>query len=226
MTGKRHGAEPWPDPHGPRPSRRTRRTGPATESAAQSAVTHHLRSFFAGHRVRVVQPWTGRRPYDDVVRVVPNLRVAVVPPGPRFVGWVYASLGCWDATRSEHGHGLEFVLASPREDERCELLLAMVSTYHSHSDPTFRLDLGHTVPIGEPWLDDSRCDHLFVSLPYPFGRELEIAEWDNGHARLLWLIPITEAERAFKASEGVEALEARFDEVGLEYLDVARSSAV
>ena len=64
--------------------------------------------------------------------------------------------------------------------------------------PLCRLDHGHTVPIGEPWLPGSACDHLLVSLPYPFGPELEMCRWDGGHARLLWLLPITEAERDFR----------------------------
>jgi hypothetical protein len=36
-----------------------------------------------------------------------------------------------------------------------------------------RLGLGHTLPIGEPWLPESACDHWLVSLPYPFGPDLQ-----------------------------------------------------
>jgi hypothetical protein len=84
--------------------------------------------------------------------------------------------------------------------------------------------IGHTVPIGEPWVPRSTCDHLLVSLPYPFGPDLELCDWDGDHARLLWLLPITEAERDIKAEHGLEALEQRFDDAAIKYWDPARSS--
>ncbi|WP_145227079.1 suppressor of fused domain protein [Rudaeicoccus suwonensis] len=70
----------------------------------------------------------------------------------------------------------------------------------------------------------SRCDHLLVSLPYAFGPAFEVAHVGDRHVDFLWLIPITEAERRLKMSEGLEALEWRFDEVGLRYWQTDRSS--
>jgi hypothetical protein len=43
---------------------------------------------------------------------------------------------------------------------------------------------------------------------------------------LLWLLPITKAERDFKVERGLEALECRFDEVGLHYWEAGRDSVV
>ena len=89
-----------------------------------------------------------------------------------------------------------------------------------------KLGLGHTLPIGEPWAPGSLCDHLLVSLPYPFGPGLEIAHIGDRHVEFLWLLPITEAERQLKVSYGLEALQSRFDGVGLRYWQVDRPSVV
>ena len=181
----------------------------------------HLRGFFAGHRVDVREP-----PDDRVLERIPGFRIAAVRRGPVFGRRVYVSLGCRDAVRTEE-HGLEFVLVAPDDSERHLLWLTMAAYYHANPDDLgFRLDLGHTVPIGEPWSPGSPCDHLLVSLPYPFGRELEACAWEGGHARLLWLLPITEAERDLATAEGLEALEQRFDDAALEYWDPGRASVV
>lgn len=58
-----------------------------------------------------------------------------------------------------------------------------------------RLGLGRTVPIGEPWLPGSRCDHYLVSLPYPFGPDLQVCHIGDLHVDFLWLLPITRAGR-------------------------------
>lgn len=89
-----------------------------------------------------------------------------------------------------------------------------------------KLGLGHTVPIGEPWLPGSSCDHFLISLPYPFGGDLQTCHVGDRHVDFLWLLPITGAERTWKVSSGLEALETRFDEVGLRYWQIDRASAV
>jgi hypothetical protein len=150
--------------------------------------------------------------------------VARIGPGPRINLWTYVSLGCWRSTQT-HGHGLEFVIASQDENPRMAELVAMTAYYHSGPNSQ-RLDHGHTLPIGEPWLPGSSCDHLLVSLPYPYGADFEICAWRDGHARMLWLLPITEAERDFKVANGMEALEQRFEDAGLRYWDSYRASVV
>lgn len=89
-----------------------------------------------------------------------------------------------------------------------------------------KLDIGHTLPIGEPWLPGSSCDHLLVSVPYPFGQELQTCHVGDRHVEFLWLLPITTSERDFKLSAGLEALESRFDDVGLKYWQPNRTSVV
>lgn len=60
----------------------------------------------------------------------------------------------------------------------------------------------------------------------PLWTELEICSWEDGRARLLWLLPITAAERNLKASHGLEALETRFDEEAILFWEPGRRSVV
>jgi len=80
----------------------------------------------------------------------------------------------------------------------------MTAYYHRGG----KLGLGHTLPIGEPWLPGSRCDRLLASLPYPWGPELQTCHVGDRHVDFLWLLPITRQERDFKVANGLEALEA------------------
>lgn len=101
-------------------------------------------------------------------------------------------------------------------------LLAMVVYYHA----TEHLDLNHTLPIGRAWLPGSFCDHLLVSLPYPFGPRLERISGRLRGARALWLLPITASEQAYAKANGIEALEVRFDEAAINPLDPTRGPVV
>jgi hypothetical protein len=182
------------------------------------AVDEHVHAFFSGHRIESLTQDTG--PIDQRV---PGFRVHAVAPGPHFPGlWTYVTTGCWQAV-NEHGHGIEFVLATRRFTQRAVELLAMNAYYHA-GPPDQRLDLGHTVPIGEPWLPGSACDHALISAPYPWGTDLEVCDWVGGHARLLWYLPITEAERDHKRDRGLEALEQRFEDARLDFADPNRAS--
>jgi hypothetical protein len=57
---------------------------------AVDAVESHVRAFFEGHSVEVVDYGLGR----ERRVVVPGLRVLVVGPGPRSDGWAYVTAGC------------------------------------------------------------------------------------------------------------------------------------
>lgn len=134
---------------------------------------------------------------------------------------MYVSIGAWAATEDAN-YGLEFILTTPFETDRAVELLAMNVYYHRDG----RLGLGHTVPIGEPWLPGSQCDHWLISLPYPYGPNLQSCHVGDRHIDFLWLLPITKAEREFKIAHGLEALEQRFEDGDLRYWDVHRSSIV
>ena len=190
-------------------------------TSAVDGVTKHVRSFFHGQDVTAVFQADG-----PIFRRVPEFRALLVAPGDRLPRmWTYVSLGCWDASHNEVGHGTEFVMTVSQPSDRHLLHLAMTAYYHAGSDHQ-RLDLGHTVPIGEGWTEGSNLDHFLVSLPYPFGPDLERCAWEGGHARLLWLLPITTAERDFKSTHGADALERLFDEAALHFWDADRPSVV
>jgi hypothetical protein len=183
--------------------------------AAAEAIEAHVRQFFTGHEVEVANYDLGfsRR------RRVPDFRILVVTPGPRSSNWTYVTVGCWSAFNVD-GHGIEFVMTSKKRETTVIDLIAMVAYYHA----SHHLDHWHTTPIGGPWLPGSACDHLLVSLPYLHGPDLELCVLPQGHARLLWLLPITAAEKAFRQQHDTEALEQRFDDVGIDPTDPLRAS--
>lgn len=185
--------------------------------AAVEATEAHVRAFFTGHDVGIVDYdlGFGRR------RAVPDFRIMAVGPGPRSSAWAYITAGCWSAVNQD-GHGIEFVMTSKQREPAVVDLIAMVAYYHA----AHHLDHWHTMPIGGPWLPGSTCDHLLVSLPYLHGPDLEVCELPAGHARLLWLLPITAAEKAFRLQHDTEALEQRFDDAGIDPTDPLRASVV
>ena len=125
---------------------------------------------------------------------------------------------------SNEGAPLEFVIFSKKKHRRFEEILAMVTYYHAN--PQHRLGLGHTLPIGEPWVKNSICDHILVSHPYILGPEFEIWKTQKGHGHIFWLLPITKAERDFKIQNGLEELEKNFEDSKLKYWDPHRKSVV
>jgi hypothetical protein len=179
-----------------------------------ASLWQHLRTFFAGHPCEE-HVWT----LGPAIERFPRVRVAEFVPGPKTRLWVYASVGAWEARPDRM---LEFLIIAPESDLRHVELLAMTAGYHRDH----KLGWAHTFPIGESWLPGSNCDSILVSLPYPFGPDLEICQLPEGHIQYLWLLPITGAEREFFKREGLEALEQRFDDCALEYWKPLRDSVV
>ncbi|MFE1440512.1 suppressor of fused domain protein [Streptomyces sp. NPDC058739] len=189
-----------------------------TRLSAAEAVESHVRSFFEGHSVEAVVPALGPQQREGVR----DLRVLVVGPGPRADSWAYVTAGCW-ALSEEDGHGLEFVMTAHVRDQRFTELLAMIASYHGGGH---RLELEHSMPIGEPWVPGSACDHLLISLPYLHGPDLERCPLPQGAARILWTLPVTAAEIAFRRQHGTEALEQLFDAAQIIPTDPFRRSVV
>lgn len=180
------------------------------------ALEEHVRRYFAGHEIEPFIWDLG--PIQSVNAHFRVLRIA--PVAPHGV-WVYVSVGGWAATENSD-HGLEFILATQQPTPRAVELLAMTVYYNQGG----KLGLGHTVPIGEPWLPGSVCDHLLISLPYPWGPALEKSHVGDRHVDFLWLLPISEEERQFKAADGLDALETLFDNTALKYWDATRASVL
>ncbi|MGW2787546.1 suppressor of fused domain protein [Streptomyces populi] len=134
--------------------------------------------------------------------------------------WACVTAGCWAAMEKD-GHGLEFVMTAHVRDQRFIDLMAMIAYYHCGGH---RLDLEHSMPIGEPWVPGSTCDHLLISPPYLHGPDLEHCSVPGGHARILWTLPVTTAEIEFRRRHGHEALERLFDEAEIIPTDPFRAS--
>ena len=176
----------------------------------------HLDSFWPD-RPREEFRWT-RGPIGDRL---PAFRVRRAAPVRQDQQWVYATIGVWEAT-PEEGEALEFFLLSPVESALHVELLAMVANFHA--DDRYRLSVGRTMDIGRPWLEGSASDHLLVSLPYPYGPSFECCDLEDLHIRFLWLVPVTATEASFVVSEGLEALERRFEAAQLDMVDPRRGS--
>jgi hypothetical protein len=173
----------------------------------------HVSSYFSGHKIKVCE-WT----LGPILTVLPKFRILEISPGAKSPHWNYISLGAWEA-KSQHNR-FEFVIASPESNERMLELLAMTAYYHTKH----ALGLGHTFPIGEPWLHNSICDHILISLPYPYGQELAVLNLETININLYWLVPITKAERDYKISKGLDPLEELFENEALEYWNPDRES--
>jgi len=187
--------------------------GPRTGVDAQAAIETHLRHGFPGQRV-VVQGWRT----EDME--MPHVRVLRVDPETRGGLWLHVSSGASDSR--EGPEGSEFVLVTPFKTLRAVELLAMVVYFHG----VHELSVGATVSVGEPWLPGSACGHLLVSSPYLLADELWQLPLPGRSVHFRWVIPITAAERAYAVRRGLEALEQRFEEAGLEYWDPHRRSVV
>jgi hypothetical protein len=147
-------------------------------------------------------------------------RVFEFAPSDKAFCWVYAT--CSMTPRAESTL-LELFLLSP---SRCQLHVELLTAIAHYHQTGARLDLGHTVNFGRPWLEGSRCSFGLISLPYLFGPQLEKARVAGRDARVLWLLPITSEERAFKIASGLSALEELFEAQHFDYLDPMRRSVV
>jgi len=187
-----------------------------TPAEVDAALGHHLRLFFEGHQLEGFT-W----PHGAILRLQPRFHVLRFAPGPRLNLWAYCSIGAWEVG-GEGVRRLEFAYLTATESPRMVELLAMLAHYHHNN----KLDYGHTLPLGEPWIPGSTLDHLLISTPYPLGSEFEDCHHGAAHAHFVWALPITGAEREYKKEHGLEALEQKFEDAGLEYWDPVRQSVV
>ncbi len=185
------------------------------DDEAHAAIRQHYETFFDREGEELTWPHGPAR-----ARLGP-FRVLRVPPNDQTELWTYASVGAFAL-----GLGgippIEFVLLTAARTDRAVELVTMVADYH-HSRS---IDLGHRVPIGEPWLDGATCDGFLVALPYPFGPTIETVSIGDRLVRISWLLPITAAERRFAAQHGLEALEQKLDDAPIEYWRPDRPSVV
>lgn len=132
--------------------------------------------------------------------------------------WIYATCGMSLFNRASP---IELHLFSLKQDEKLVELLTAIAHYHM-TDTT--LSLNHTVNFGVPWQDNSKCRFGLISLPYLDGPKLESLTLLNNIVHFYWLIPLTTDEVDYKKKNGVEALEQRFEQYHLDYLNPDRKS--
>jgi len=159
--------------------------------------------------------------YGPKQKLHEDFKVVEFLPGGKHDFWIYSTAGM--SIGRTDGRNIELHIFSNKQDRGLIRVLASAASFHKNIEP---LGLNHTVYIGMPWQNNSKCDHAFISLPYLDGEALELFENPNGHLHNFWLIPITETERNFKVEHGWEKLEVLFEEQRLNYLDATKESLI
>jgi len=182
-------------------------------------VLTHIRKFFPDRDVEFFS-WDA----GPLSAVAPNFCVVRLAPSKESDAWIYLTCGVSSLGQNER-ELCEFFILSPTETPIHVESLAMLS--YLAIDNSEKLQIGKSVAIGRPWIENSSLDHFLISLPYPFGPDLEWCELSNSQSvRFLWLLPIWSKESAFLYDHGVEALEGKLDKEGIDFLDVTRKSVV
>jgi hypothetical protein len=187
----------------------------AGDDEAHDAIRQHYETFFDREGRELTWP---RGPGAHRLGA---FRVLEVPPNERTALWTYASVGAYAFTPPGE-EAIELVLLTEQPTGRGVELVTLAATYHQ----TRRLQPGHRLPLGEPWLEGGTCDAFLVSRPHPFEATFGTIPLGARSVRVLWLLPITPAERRFAGDHGVEALEQRFDDAVVEYWRPGRASVV
>lgn len=180
-------------------------------------IRRHYDGFWGADRIEEVH-WTP----GPISSRIPQLHIAKVAPTTENEAWTLATIGMSEVD-ADHNHGIELVAMSPDAGASVMVMLGMLAYYHAGAEEN-RLGHGHTVPIGEGWIDGSPLDHVLISLPYPWGADLEICQVEDRLIRVLWALPIHEAERQLKAKEGLEILEQRLEAASINPMDPHRPS--
>jgi hypothetical protein len=144
--------------------------------------------------------------YGPTEKLHADFHILELTPNDRHSTFCYCTVGM-SVDRVDENL-IELVLYSPRPDNSIIELLTFCASYHRNKLP---LNIHHTVNIGQPWLDSSKCAHGFISLPYLDGEQLELFNFDRHTIHCYWFIPITEKEPNYKIENGCEALERLFE---------------
>lgn len=177
-----------------------------------AALDGHIATFWPENR-RTILTWD----HGPILERIPGFHVVRVAPKTREEAWVYLSVG---ASTAYSTRGLEFFIMSPMATDQHVETLAMIA--HFQSFDAHRLNIGSTVNLGRPWMGRSECDHMVVTLPYPFGPVLEMAPEAANGARFYWLVPISEAEATFIKRDGFEEFENRVEASQVDVIDPLR----
>lgn len=142
------------------------------------------------------------------------------PPHGKRNMWTYATCGMSD---NLDVNAIEVHMFSFVEYDFLIELLTIIAHYHIRGG---NLGLGHTINFGCPWYKDSNLEYGLISLPYLDGPIFENFQTKSRNIQFLWIIPITLNEKNYKKQMGLEALEQKFDEINLNYLNPFRKSVI
>jgi hypothetical protein len=177
-----------------------------------AAIRQHIEAFFEREGEELT--W----PHGPAAHRMGPFRVLQIPPNERTRLWTYVSVGAF-ALRDPC---VELLLLAEERTPRGVELVTIAAAFHQASG----LRPGDRLPLGEPWLPGATCDAFLVCAPLPFGPTFERARGGAHPIRILWLLPITAAERRFASERGVDELELRFEDATLEYWRRDRASVV
>ena len=168
-------------------------------SDIKTAMLAHIRKNWPSAKPSLMK-WT----IGGILTSIPEFLVCKIPPSEDYNSWVYISVGASKFLNAQGEH-LEFALVAPYDSAEHIETLAMVA--HFHSDPNFRLELGSVVDIGHSWVENSKCDHLLLDLPYFKGANFENLVVDKHCVRVLWLVPISKSEYNYIEKNGIDAFQ-------------------
>jgi Suppressor of fused protein (SUFU) len=187
-----------------------------SKAKIHQSIREHAQGYFVDATISEHQ-WRDR----TIRRFFPQFRVLEISPGSVCNFWTFVSSG-GHKTKHKNAGLTEFMIITEKPDLRQIQLLGMNAVYYKDH----YLEPGDSYAIGEPWVAGSRCDHILISLPYPYGQDWEICGLENGHLHIYWLLPITSEEHEYKVKNGAEALEELFERKGLEFWKTGRKSVV
>lgn len=146
----------------------------------------------------------------------PDFAVLKYPPSDQFPMWRYVTLGMSSA---DDQRPIELYMVSSNEHDFIVDILTWVAYYHQNGS---KLWIDDSFEIGEPWYEGSKCTHGLVCYPYIDSPEFK----DCGDTSCLWLLPITEDEFEYHNEFGTFALEEKFAQCELNFLDYFRNGVV
>ena len=180
-------------------------------------IFDHVDAIWQRHPKKLVLPRHTTQPLPADFRIIKIGPHTENPLDP----WVYLSLGAWEHTRDNRS-GIELMLLAPSDHDRHIATLSLV--LDAHHERAGGLQPGDVVSLGASWLPGGNCDHLMVTLPYPYGPILEQCDARGFPIRILWLLPITNSEADFVRRQGAEALENRLEARAVDFMQANRRS--
>lgn len=127
-------------------------------------------------------------------------------------------------TRDPRGMRHEYIMHANNvyAEAACEILLLV--SEHPHAN-NIDIGPGFVMPIGEPLVKDSALEYLYFTYPFLDDPHIYDAhpageiDHPNAYTQVIWVIPITRAERQFLRTSGVDAFEAFLHEQHRERYD-------